>query len=133
MEENGSFTVTAMWEDVKAEEWVAIRELAPRILLTIALGSILTPREVFKIMQDEGFRVDYDRLPGEPAAGSLSGLADVRGTAVTDEQAPIPGIFSRIEQRVTGALSGRNKEEVGCAWNCQMGASRAVATLPFWH
>uniref|UniRef100_A0A0K3CRK6 BY PROTMAP: gi/472580415/gb/EMS18219.1/ metal ion binding protein [Rhodosporidium toruloides NP11] gi/647403677/emb/CDR49761.1/ RHTO0S32e00298g1_1 [Rhodosporidium toruloides] n=1 Tax=Rhodotorula toruloides TaxID=5286 RepID=A0A0K3CRK6_RHOTO len=92
IEENGSFTVTAMWEDVKAED-------------------ILTPREVFKIMQDEGFQVDYDRLP------------------VTDEQAPIPGIFSRIEQRVTGALSGRDKEKVGCAWNCQMGRGRTTTGM----
>ncbi|KAG0660956.1 hypothetical protein C6P46_004229 [Rhodotorula mucilaginosa] len=84
VEENGAFTVTAMWEEVSPED-------------------ILTPQEVFAIMQKEGLRVDYERLP------------------VTDEQAPIPGIFSRIEQRVSTALTGRDKENVGCAWNCQMG------------
>lgn len=46
MEENGSFTVTAMWEDVSPED-------------------ILTPQEVFAIMQKDGLRVDYERLPGE--------------------------------------------------------------------
>ncbi|POY76292.1 hypothetical protein BMF94_0487 [Rhodotorula taiwanensis] len=92
IEENGSFTVTAMWEDVQPED-------------------ILTPREVFAIMQQEGLKVDYDRLP------------------VTDEQAPIPGIFSRIEQRVSSALSGRDKQHVGCAWNCQMGRGRTTTGM----
>ena len=45
VEENGAFTVTAMWEEVSPED-------------------ILTPQEVFAIMQKEGLRVDYERLPG---------------------------------------------------------------------
>ncbi|GAA5953720.1 hypothetical protein JCM8115_004129 [Rhodotorula mucilaginosa] len=92
VEENGAFTVTAMWEEVSPED-------------------ILTPQEVFAIMQKEGLRVDYERLP------------------VTDEQAPIPGIFSRIEQRVSTALTGRDKENVGCAWNCQMGRGRTTTGM----
>jgi hypothetical protein len=52
-------------------------------------------------MQAEGLKVDYDRLP------------------VTDEQAPIPGMFSRIEQRVSAALTKSSK--AGLTMNCQMG------------
>lgn len=52
-------------------------------------------------MAAEGLKVDYDRLP------------------VSDEQTPIPGVFSRIEQRVSAALTKSNK--AGLAMNCQMG------------
>ncbi|GAA6033114.1 hypothetical protein JCM8097_002951 [Rhodosporidiobolus ruineniae] len=105
IEEDGQFTVTAMWEEVKPED-------------------ILTPREVFGIMQSEGFKVDYARLP------------------VTDEQAPIPGIFSRIEQRVSSALEPRQEGDHGAAehegeriervsfgWNCQMGRGRTTTGM----
>ncbi|GAA5856222.1 hypothetical protein JCM8547_000828 [Rhodosporidiobolus lusitaniae] len=102
IEENGNFIVTAMWEEVKPDD-------------------ILTPREVFERMVNEGFKVDYDRLP------------------VTDEQAPIPGIFSRIEQRVSSALSSRREhgdhlgaegiERVSFGWNCQMGRGRTTTGM----
>ncbi|GAA5826021.1 hypothetical protein JCM11251_000094 [Rhodosporidiobolus azoricus] len=100
IEEDGKFTVTAMWEDVREED-------------------ILTPREVFAMMQSEGYKVDYDRLP------------------VTDEQAPIPGIFSRIEQRVSSALvsrrdgdaGGEGLERVSFGWNCQMGRGRTTTGM----
>ncbi|GAA6009259.1 hypothetical protein JCM11491_004248 [Sporobolomyces phaffii] len=90
VEENGSFTVTAMWEEIQPED-------------------ILTPREVFSKMQAEGLKVDYDRLP------------------VTDEQAPIPGMFSRIEQRVSAALTRSNK--AGLTMNCQMGRGRTTTGM----
>ncbi|GAA6056946.1 hypothetical protein JCM3770_007157 [Rhodotorula araucariae] len=92
IEENGTFTVTAMWEDVQPED-------------------ILTPREVYTIMQDEGFKVDYERLP------------------VTDEQSPIPGVFSRIERRMSSALTARDKENFSAAWNCQMGRGRTTTGM----
>ncbi|GAA5932545.1 uncharacterized protein JCM15063_001257, partial [Sporobolomyces koalae] len=81
VEENGTFEVTATWEEIQPED-------------------VLTPREVFAKMQAEGLKVDYDRLP------------------VTDEQSPIPGVFSRIEQRVSAALSKSSK--AGLTMNCQM-------------
>ncbi|GAA6059315.1 hypothetical protein JCM10212_005895 [Sporobolomyces blumeae] len=90
IEENGTFTVTAMWEHVEPED-------------------ILTPREVFGLMQSEGLLVDYDRLP------------------VTDEQSPIPGVFSRIEQRVSAALSKPGK--AGLTMNCQMGRGRTTTGM----
>ncbi|GAA6022381.1 hypothetical protein JCM10207_004746 [Rhodosporidiobolus poonsookiae] len=95
--EEGRFEVTAMWEEVGEND-------------------ILTPREVFAMMQTEGYKVDYDRLP------------------VTDEQAPIPGIFSRIEQRVSNALvhhggKAEEREKVSFGWNCQMGRGRTTTGM----
>ena len=91
-------------------------------------------------MQNEGFRVDYERLPGASLARSLSPFPSSRADsgeltdprepphAVTDEQSPIPGVFSRIERRMSSALTtARDKENFSAAWNCQMGAS----ALPF--
>lgn len=48
IEKDGQFIVTAMWEEVKPED-------------------ILTPRETWSKMKEEGFKVDYDRLPGAPS------------------------------------------------------------------
>ncbi|GAA5906325.1 uncharacterized protein JCM6883_005515 [Sporobolomyces salmoneus] len=90
IEENGTFTVTAMWEEIQPED-------------------VLTPREVFAKMQSEGLKVDYDRLP------------------VTDETAPIPGIFSRIEQRCSAALIESNKATL--TMNCQMGRGRTTTGM----
>ncbi|KAI9625975.1 hypothetical protein H4Q26_015963 [Puccinia striiformis f. sp. tritici PST-130] len=94
VEENGKFIVTAVWETVEQKQ-------------------IMTPREVFNLMKDEGFLVDYARLP------------------VTDEQAPIPGVFSRLEQRVTRALESNPEDELGAhlVFNCQMGRGRTTTGM----
>ncbi|BGP13466.1 hypothetical protein JCM10213v2_001386 [Rhodosporidiobolus nylandii] len=96
IEDDGKFTITASWEEVAEED-------------------ILTPREVFELMQKEGFRVDYARLP------------------VTDEQAPLPGVFTAIEQRVSSALTlpSDSSEEmrVSFGWNCQMGRGRTTTGM----
>ncbi|CEQ43057.1 SPOSA6832_04952 [Sporobolomyces salmonicolor] len=107
IEENGSFTVTAMWEEVQPEECVLGR--SPIMIDHPDLIRILTPLEVFAMMEAEGLKVDYDRLP------------------VTDEQSPIPGVFSRIEQRVSAALSRSDK--TGLAMNCQMGRGRTTTGM----
>jgi hypothetical protein len=60
----------------------------------------MTPKDMFEKMRAEGFRVDYERLP------------------VTDEQAPIPRVFSRLEERVSSAL---RREDASLVFNCQMG------------
>lgn len=52
-------------------------------------------------MREEGLQVDYERLP------------------VTDEQAPIPGVYTRIEERVSNALK-HNPDDTGLVFNCQM-------------
>ncbi|KAK4050677.1 hypothetical protein OIV83_003403 [Microbotryomycetes sp. JL201] len=91
VEPDGSFTVTAVWEDVSPED-------------------ILTPKEVFARMREEGIKVEYERLP------------------VTDEQAPIPGVYSRIEERVSIALT-RNSDDIGFVFNCQMGRGRTTTGM----
>jgi hypothetical protein len=64
------------------------------IELMEVVPSLMTPKEVFAEMKKAGLRVDYERLP------------------VTDEQAPIPNVYSRIEERVTAALQLKD-EDVG--------------------
>lgn len=73
-------------------------------------SSILTPREVFAMMRQEGLQVDYERLP------------------VTDEQAPIPGVYTRIEERVSSALRS-NLDDTGFVFNCQMVSLSALSLL----
>jgi len=94
VEENGKFIVTAVWETVDQKQ-------------------IMTPREVFNLMKEEGYLVDYARLP------------------VTDEQAPIPGVFSRLEQRVTRALNSIPEQELAAhlVFNCQMGRGRTTTGM----
>ncbi|KAE8218173.1 hypothetical protein CF319_g7897 [Tilletia indica] len=53
---------------------------------TVGENDVLTPREVYELVISEGYRVDYARL------------------AITDEQAPIPDVFSHLENRVQLAL-----------------------------
>ncbi|MBW0461895.1 hypothetical protein O181_001610 [Austropuccinia psidii MF-1] len=94
VEENGKFTVIAVWETVNEDD-------------------ILTPREVFDLMKKQGFLVDYARLP------------------VTDEQAPIPVIFSRLEQRVSQALEPKAEDNRSAhlVFNCQMGRGRTTTGM----
>ncbi|CAH7666719.1 inositol hexakisphosphate-domain-containing protein [Phakopsora pachyrhizi] len=83
-------------------------------------GDIMTPREVFDLMKSEGFKVDYARLP------------------VTDEQAPIPGVFSRLEKRVSDALRLNKDSDIEdeynslgshLVFNCQMGRGRTTTGM----
>ncbi|KAH8925172.1 hypothetical protein BT69DRAFT_1307991 [Atractiella rhizophila] len=60
---------------------------------------VLTPKEVFELMRSEGYKVDYRRLP------------------VTDEQAPIPGVFENLHGRVKKAL--QDNERLGMVFNWQ--------------
>ncbi|KAI5474355.1 metal ion binding protein, partial [Pseudohyphozyma bogoriensis] len=92
-ESDGSFTVTAQWEALTEDQ-------------------VKTPKEVFLMMVQEGYQVEYERLP------------------VTDEQAPIPGVFTQIEQRVTNALgSATRPEDVSFVFNCQMGRGRTTTGM----
>lgn len=62
-------------------------------------------------MVSEGLHVDYERLP------------------VTDEQAPIPGVYSRIEERVSAAMQRYGEGKVDFANNCQMGRGRTTTGM----
>ncbi|KAH9824387.1 inositol hexakisphosphate-domain-containing protein [Melampsora americana] len=123
--------VEGMEAALKSDVLNEIREMNGRLLLhdeveengkfcitalweTVAETDIMTPREVFNLMKAEGFAVDYARLP------------------VTDEQAPLPGVFSRLEQRVRNALSsGLENGQVGAhlVFNCQMGRGRTTTGM----
>ncbi|CAD6973573.1 unnamed protein product, partial [Tilletia controversa] len=70
-------------------------------------NDVLTPREVYELVISEGYRVDYARL------------------AITDEQAPIPDVFSHLEHRVQLALD----TGAACVFNCQMGRGRTTTGM----
>ncbi|PWY97867.1 hypothetical protein BCV70DRAFT_202357 [Testicularia cyperi] len=85
---------------------------------TVKEGDVLTPREVYELVHSEGYKVDYARL------------------AITDEQAPVPAVFSQLEARVILALQTGST----CVFNCQMGRGRTttgmvIASLvsTVWH
>ncbi|CAE6502206.1 unnamed protein product [Rhizoctonia solani] len=75
----GSFDITAQWEPVTIQD-------------------IMTPRDVFRLVADEGYRVDYARL------------------AITDEQAPLPDALDQLVHRVEAGL----KVAGDLIFNCQM-------------
>lgn len=82
-------------------------------------------------MREEGLRVDYERLPGTLGVFSHRLNAALTYTiyvTVTDEQAPIPGVYSRIEERVYQALK-RDSSDVGFVFNCQMGRGRTTTGM----
>ncbi|KAJ1307486.1 hypothetical protein OPQ81_001585 [Rhizoctonia solani] len=76
----GSFDITAQWEPVTTQD-------------------IMTPRDVFRLVADEGYKVDYARL------------------AITDEQAPLPDALDQLVHRVEAGL----KVAGDLIFNCQMG------------
>lgn len=86
--EPGKFDIIPVWESIKEED-------------------VLTPRDVYELVQSEGYKVDYSRV------------------AVTDEQAPMPAVFSQLERRVLFALS----KGASTAFSCQMGRGRTSVSL----
>lgn len=87
-EESGKFEIIPVWESVRKED-------------------VLTPSEMYQIIQSEGYRVHYARV------------------AVTDEQAPIPAVFNEMEERALDAL----RRGAACVWNCQMGRGRTTTGM----
>ncbi|KAF8688978.1 Inositol hexakisphosphate, partial [Rhizoctonia solani] len=78
----GSFDITAQWEPVTMQD-------------------IMTPRDVFRLVIEEGYKVDYARL------------------AITDEQAPLPDALDQLVHRVEAGL----KVAGDLVFNCQMASS----------
>ncbi|WFD29764.1 hypothetical protein MSPP1_000776 [Malassezia sp. CBS 17886] len=74
---------------------------------TVRDDDVLTPREVYERVRREGFRVEYTRV------------------AITDEQAPVPTVFSQIEERVLHAVAVR----AVTVFNCQMGRGRTTSGM----
>lgn len=85
--EKGEFDLVGLWE-------------------TISLQDIETPKEVFQSIIDEGYQVDYLRIP------------------ITDEQAPIPDVFDQLISRTKDANKG-----VDVLYNCQMGRGRTTTGM----
>lgn len=84
----GKFEIFPIWEKVNKED-------------------VLTPKEMYQMVQAEGYRVHYARV------------------AVTDEQAPIPAVFHEMEERVLEAL----RKGAALVWNCQMGRGRTTTGM----
>ncbi|RCI04172.1 hypothetical protein CU098_006507 [Rhizopus stolonifer] len=85
--ERGEFDLVGIWETVNVEE-------------------IETPKEAFQSIIDEGYQVDYLRIP------------------ITDEQAPIPDVFDQLISRTKAANAG-----VDVLYNCQMGRGRTTTGM----
>ncbi|KAG8748240.1 hypothetical protein FRC10_007629 [Ceratobasidium sp. 414] len=84
----GSFDITAQWEPLTIED-------------------IRTPKDVFQLMIQEGYRVDYARL------------------AITDEQAPLPDALDQLVHRVEAGLQVAGD----LIFNCQMGRGRTTTGM----
>ncbi|KAF7323269.1 hypothetical protein HMN09_00107700 [Mycena chlorophos] len=77
------------------------------IWATVTEADILTPRDVFELMKQEGFKIDYGRI------------------AITDEQAPLPDALSQLFDRVRTNLP----QVQVVIWNCQMGRGRTTTGM----
>lgn len=64
---------------------------------------VQTPREVFESIRDEGYAVEYLRIP------------------VTDEQAPIPTVFDMLLNQVS-----QLDDTTDILFNCQMGYAASL-------
>ncbi|KAI9486886.1 MAG: inositol hexakisphosphate-domain-containing protein [Benjaminiella poitrasii] len=85
--EKGEYELMGMWE-------------------TVSIEDIKTPKETFQSIIDEGYQVDYLRIP------------------ITDEQAPIPDVFDQLIRRTKNANTG-----VDVLYNCQMGRGRTTTGM----
>jgi len=88
------------------EERPGVFSLVP-IWETVAEEDVMTPREVFDLMSKEGYRINYGRV------------------AITDEQAPLPGVFSQLLDRVREGL----EQSADFVFNCQMGRGRTTTGM----
>ncbi|KAI8337728.1 inositol hexakisphosphate-domain-containing protein [Chlamydoabsidia padenii] len=85
--EKGGFILVPAWETVKPD-------------------CVETPDQAFQSIIDEGYQVDYFRIP------------------ITDEQAPIPDVFDQLIDRMK--LSTRQTDLM---FNCQMGRGRTTTGM----
>ncbi|KAF9048553.1 inositol hexakisphosphate-domain-containing protein [Panaeolus papilionaceus] len=87
-ERPGVFSIIPIWEVVSDEE-------------------IMTPRDVFNLITEQGYRIDYGRV------------------AITDEQAPLPGALAQLLSRVRSGIA----EAGDFIFNCQMGRGRTTTGM----
>ncbi|PPQ89323.1 hypothetical protein CVT25_003160 [Psilocybe cyanescens] len=84
----GVFSIIPIWEVVLEDE-------------------IMTPREVFDLVIQHGYRIDYGRV------------------AITDEQAPLPDALAQLLNRVRSGMS----QAGDFIFNCQMGRGRTTTGM----
>ncbi|KAI0707157.1 inositol hexakisphosphate-domain-containing protein [Earliella scabrosa] len=89
-ERPGVFKIIPIWEMVEEQD-------------------IMTPRDVYELMVQEGYKVDYGRV------------------AVTDEQAPLPGALAQLLTRVSTGLQSDHPADF--IFNCQMGRGRTTSGM----
>ncbi|KAF5327539.1 hypothetical protein D9619_004360 [Psilocybe cf. subviscida] len=87
-ERPGVFSIIPIWEVVNEDQ-------------------IMTPRDVFDSIINEGYRIDYGRI------------------AITDEQAPLPDALSQLLTRVESGMSDGGD----FIFNCQMGRGRTTTGM----
>ncbi|KAG6374346.1 inositol hexakisphosphate-domain-containing protein [Boletus reticuloceps] len=87
-ERPGVFTIIPIWEAVSE-------------------GDIMTPRDVFDLVANEGYKIDYDRV------------------AITDEQAPLPDALFQLLNRIRLGYS----QAGDFIFNCQMGRGRTTTGM----
>ncbi|BEI83204.1 hypothetical protein CcaverHIS002_0310720 [Cutaneotrichosporon cavernicola] len=74
---------------------------------TVEEKNVITPLELYRQVQDEGYHVDYMRI------------------AITDEQAPLPAALQVIVTRVMMGV----REDDDFVFNCQMGRGRTTTGM----
>ncbi|PPQ89339.1 hypothetical protein CVT25_003176 [Psilocybe cyanescens] len=87
-ERPGVFSIIPIWEVVSEDE-------------------IMTPRDVFDLIIQHGFRIDYGRV------------------TITDEQAPLPDALAQLLNRVRSGMS----QAGDFIFNCQMGRGRTTTGM----
>ncbi|PPQ64143.1 hypothetical protein CVT24_008773 [Panaeolus cyanescens] len=87
-ERPGVFSIIPIWEVVGEDE-------------------IMTPRDVFNLITEQGYRIDYGRV------------------AITDEQAPLPDALAQLLNRVRSGMA----EAGDFVFNCQMGRGRTTTGM----
>uniref|UniRef100_A0A8H7Y3N0 Inositol hexakisphosphate-domain-containing protein n=1 Tax=Psilocybe cubensis TaxID=181762 RepID=A0A8H7Y3N0_PSICU len=87
-ERPGVFSIIPIWEVVSEDE-------------------IMTPRDVFNLVIQNGYRIDYGRV------------------AITDEQAPLPDALAQLLNRVRSGMS----QAGDFVFNCQMGRGRTTTGM----
>ncbi|VDC06830.1 unnamed protein product [Peniophora sp. CBMAI 1063] len=87
-ERPGHFAIVPIWE-------------------TVAEDDIMTPRDVFELMERDGYKIDYGRV------------------AITDEQAPLPAALAQLFDRV----ASRYDSAGDFIFNCQMGRGRTTTGM----
>ncbi|KDQ57083.1 hypothetical protein JAAARDRAFT_194263 [Jaapia argillacea MUCL 33604] len=90
----------------EVEERPGVFSLVP-IWETVSESDIMTPRDVFNLMAQEGYHINYDRV------------------AITDEQAPLPDALDQLYNRVKEGLS----QAGDFIFNCQMGRGRTTTGM----